>query len=285
MIIHEHSRYPVVEIVRSVSANTVIPVVDKVLSIFGRPDVIKTDNGSPLNSVAFQRYAENSGFKHRRITPLWPRANAQAEAFNKPTMKAVRTAIVEWKNWQQELHRFLRQYKASPHPSTKYSPYRLMFGREPRTTLPQQKDGHVKTQTEVKAAQKYARAKSRMKHYADQRNRAATKDIKVGDTVLLRRDTKRDKTTAPFHVHQSVRSDQQKRKHGHVPSRREKGKKKFDVVSEDYNERQHQESYNDDDDDDFTVHPNDRVEPVRDELAQRPRRNIRRTRRFRDYVT
>ena len=92
VIIDEHSRYPVVEIVRSVSAHTVIPVVDKVLSIFGRPDVIKTDNGSPFNSVAFQRYAENSGFKHRRMTPLWPRANAQAEAFNKPMMKAVRTA-------------------------------------------------------------------------------------------------------------------------------------------------------------------------------------------------
>ena len=200
MIIDEHSRYPVVEIVRSVSAHTVIPVVDKVLSIFGRrPDVIKTDNGSPFNSVAFQRYAENSGFKHRRITPLWPRANAQAEAFNKPMMKAVRTAVVERKNWQQELHRFLRQYRASPHPSTKYSPYRLMFGREPRTTLPQQKDGHVKTQTEVKAAENDAHAKSRMKHYADQRNRAATSDIKVGDTVLLRRDTKRDKSTAPFY--------------------------------------------------------------------------------------
>ena len=48
VIIDEHSRYPVVEIVPSVSANTVIPIVDKVLSTFGRPDVIKTDNGGPF---------------------------------------------------------------------------------------------------------------------------------------------------------------------------------------------------------------------------------------------
>ena len=97
VIIDEHSRYPVVEIVHSVSANTVIPIVDKGLSTIGRPDVIKTDNGSPFNSTAFEKYAENSGFKHRRITPMWPRANAQAEAFNKPMMKAIRTAIVEKK--------------------------------------------------------------------------------------------------------------------------------------------------------------------------------------------
>ena len=198
VIIDEHSRYPVVEIVPSVSANTVIPIVDKVLSTFGRPDVIKTDNGSPFNSTAFEKYAENSGFKHRRITPLWPRANAQAEAFNKPIMKAIRTAIVETKSWKQELHKFLRQYRATPHPSTKYSPYRLLFGREPRTKLPQKSDVKSKKHVEVRAAKNDA--KSMMKQYADQRNRAVTTNIKIGDTVLLRKDNKCEKSSTPFHT-------------------------------------------------------------------------------------
>ena len=200
VIIDEHSRYPVVEIVHSVSANTVIPIVDKVLSTFGRPDVIKTDNGSPFNSTAFEKYAENSGFKHRRITPLWPRANAQAEAFNKPMMKAIRTAIVEKKSWKQELHKFLRQYRATPHPSTKYSPYRLLFGREPRTKLPQKSDVKSKKHVEVRAAKNDAHAKSMMKQYADQRNRAVTTNIKIGDTVLLRQDNKCEKSSTPFHT-------------------------------------------------------------------------------------
>lgn len=87
VIIDEYSRYPVVEILRSVSANATIPVLDNVTSMFGIPKVVKTDNGSPFNSKQFAQYAEYIGFEHRKITPHWPRANAQAEAFNKPLMK------------------------------------------------------------------------------------------------------------------------------------------------------------------------------------------------------
>ena len=41
VIIDEYSRYPVVEIVKSTSAST---VNDKVMSMFGIPDVLKLDN-------------------------------------------------------------------------------------------------------------------------------------------------------------------------------------------------------------------------------------------------
>ena len=107
VVIDEYSRYPLVEIVRSTSASTAIPVLDKILSEWGGVKQIKTDNGSPFNSHAFAEFAKYSGFRHRKITPRWPRANAQAEAFNKPFMKAVRTAVIERKHWKQELYKFL----------------------------------------------------------------------------------------------------------------------------------------------------------------------------------
>ena len=53
VLVDEYSRFPIVEIIRSVSANTVIPVLDKHLATFGYPDVIKSDNGAPFNSDAF----------------------------------------------------------------------------------------------------------------------------------------------------------------------------------------------------------------------------------------
>ena len=71
-----------VELVRSTSANTVIPVLDKVLSTFSTPDILKSDNGAPFNSGQFHAYAENMGFKHRKVTPYWPRANVLAH--NRP---------------------------------------------------------------------------------------------------------------------------------------------------------------------------------------------------------
>ena len=68
VLVDEYSRFPIVEIIRSVSANTVIPVLDKHLATFGYPDVIKSDNGAPFNSDAFASFAKHSGFRHRRVT-------------------------------------------------------------------------------------------------------------------------------------------------------------------------------------------------------------------------
>ena len=62
VIVDEYSRYPVVEIVKSVSANTVIPVLDKVIATFGLPKVMKSDNGSPFNSHQFKGLCEKFRF-------------------------------------------------------------------------------------------------------------------------------------------------------------------------------------------------------------------------------
>ena len=40
VLVDEYSRYLIVQIIRSVSANTVIPVLDKILTMFGIPEVI-----------------------------------------------------------------------------------------------------------------------------------------------------------------------------------------------------------------------------------------------------
>ena len=125
VLVDEYSRFPIVEIIRSVSANTVIPVLDKHLATFGYPDVINSDDGAPFNSDAFASFAKHSGFRHKRVTECWPRGNAQAEGFNKPLMKAIRSAVVEQRNWKHEMYQFLLQYRATPRTSTKFSPHRL----------------------------------------------------------------------------------------------------------------------------------------------------------------
>ncbi|XP_060580376.1 uncharacterized protein K02A2.6-like [Ruditapes philippinarum] len=101
VITDEYSRYPIVEIVPSVSSNKVIPVIDKVLSEMGVPRTIKTDNGSQFNSDAFRKFVRYCGFNHRKITPRWPRANSQAESFNKPLMKSVKTSYLEAKKLEK----------------------------------------------------------------------------------------------------------------------------------------------------------------------------------------
>lgn len=63
MITDEFSRYPVVEVTSSTSANATIPVLDKVISAFG---IVRQ---RPFNSAAFEEFAKNIGSHHRRITP------------------------------------------------------------------------------------------------------------------------------------------------------------------------------------------------------------------------
>lgn len=199
VITDEYSRYPIVEIIRSVSANTVIPVLDKVLSEFSYPQTIKTDNGSPFQSYQFEQYAKHSGFRHRKITPRWPRANSQAESFNKPLMKVIRAAHVSKSNWKQEMYQFLRQYRSTPHAATGFTPYRLMFQREPKTKIPQINEPTTEKKIEEMVKQNDDKAKSEAKNYADNRNNAKESDIQIGDTVLVKKDLKENKVAAKFH--------------------------------------------------------------------------------------
>ena len=113
-------------------------------------------------------------------------------------MKAVRAATVEGKCWKQELHKFLRQYRATPHPSTGFSSYHLMFGRASQTRLPQVAPPTKEAETEHEARRNDNRAKTNMKRYADARKHATPCDHKVGDTMLVKNEKRRNKL-APFY--------------------------------------------------------------------------------------
>ncbi|KAK3720930.1 hypothetical protein QZH41_014537, partial [Actinostola sp. cb2023] len=111
VVLDEYSRFPEVEIVTSTSARAVIPKLDAIFSRQGIPDVLKSDNGPPFNGHEFSNFAEYLGFHHRKITPVWPKANGEAERFMRSLKKCVTTAHMEHKNWKQELFKFLRQYQ------------------------------------------------------------------------------------------------------------------------------------------------------------------------------
>ena len=96
LVTDDYSRYPLVEIVKSTSATAVLPRLDKVFSEFGTPDVVKSDNGPPFNSKEFALFAQDLGFKHRKITPRWPGANGEVERFVR-TVKRVTGNSIVWK--------------------------------------------------------------------------------------------------------------------------------------------------------------------------------------------
>ena len=96
VVIDDYSRFPEVEIVRSTSAKAVLPKLDRVFAAYGVPQVVKSDNGPPFNGHEFAQFADYLGFKHRRVTPLWPEAYGEVELFMKTFGKVLRTTS----NWK-----------------------------------------------------------------------------------------------------------------------------------------------------------------------------------------
>ncbi|KXJ19534.1 Uncharacterized protein K02A2.6 [Exaiptasia diaphana] len=70
VITDDYSRYPVVEVMKSTSAATVIPVIDKTFATFGITEIVRSDNGPPFSGKEFKEFAQTLGFIHRKVTPL-----------------------------------------------------------------------------------------------------------------------------------------------------------------------------------------------------------------------
>ncbi|XP_048765085.2 uncharacterized protein LOC125672921 [Ostrea edulis] len=193
VVIDEYSRYPVVEILKSISAKSVMTRFDKIFAEFGIPCTLKSDNGPQFNGSEFKQFAEYLGFKHRKITPLWPMANAESERFMRTIEKTIRASNVESKNWKQEIHTFLRNYRATPHCTTKLSPFEILFGRTLKTKLDveiltERKGEEIETKTDIRKNDE--KAKMQMKQYADSKSEAKFERKQSRDRRLCTRKIK-----------------------------------------------------------------------------------------------
>ena len=110
--------------------------LDKIFAEFGMPVSLKTDNGPPFNSHEFKTYASITGFRHRRITHLWPQANGETERFMRTVKKSIKAALNKGRSWKQKLFKFLLDYQTTPHCTTGTPPATILFGRTIKNRLP-----------------------------------------------------------------------------------------------------------------------------------------------------
>ncbi|XP_022807438.1 uncharacterized protein K02A2.6-like [Stylophora pistillata] len=192
----DYSRYPIVEVIPSVSATAVIPRLHKVFAEFGVPAKVRTDNGPPFNGREFQSFAKNMGFDHRKITPKWPRANGEAERFMRTVKKTVEAANIEQRPWKEELHEMLRNYRATPHSSTGKPPATVLFNRPMRVKIP---DIPSSKEDPASIRHRDMLAKEKMKSYADRKAYVKPSNLMTGDKVLVRRDPSGINSRTPYH--------------------------------------------------------------------------------------
>ena len=126
-----------VEIIKSTTSITIINRLRQIFAMHGFVDEIVTDNASYFVSSEFKAFLHENGIKHSRISPYWSRNNGIVENFNKSIRKALRTALVQNKNWRTEKYMFLLHFMATEHTTTGKSPAQLLYNRQIKTKLPQ----------------------------------------------------------------------------------------------------------------------------------------------------
>ena len=193
VVMDDYSRYPEVKILKSTTAETIIPKLDEIFSTHGIPETLKSDNGPAYNSHKMKIFAQTLGFKHKRITPYLPRANGEIERFMRTLKKMMRTAIIDRKDWKQHLNSILRNYRAKPHSSTKRSPADLLFRQRIKTKLPTITSKKKERDHDMAVKEIDRNSKKIMKTNADKINHAKEIDIKVGDTVLAKHQLRQNK--------------------------------------------------------------------------------------------
>jgi transposase InsO family protein len=170
---------------------------------FGFPNKILHDQGGEFENDLFYHLEQLSGVKRKHTTSYHPQCNGKAERLNRTILGMLRTLPESGKSkWKDHLQKMVHAYNATTSRSTGYSPFFLMFGREPRLPIdlmfadvgvgPSRKSwrGYVREwQAGMKEARKVAadvslKVAERNKVHYDKRAVAGVLD--VGDRVLVR---------------------------------------------------------------------------------------------------
>ena len=171
---------------------------------YGVPQTIHSDQGKNFESSIIKELCAVMGMKKSRTTPYHPMGNGLTERFNRTLISMLSTLTEEKKvNWKDHISSLVHAYNSTRHSSTGYSPYFLMFGREPRLSVDvclglKGLDSNIVTETEyIKqlqdqlayayklASHSQSKSSSTQKRNYDSKVRGTC--LKVGDRVLVKK--------------------------------------------------------------------------------------------------
>ena len=213
LVITDHfSRYAQAFPTRNQTAKTTARVLfENFIVHYGFPARIHSDQGANFESTLIQELCDLAGVAKSHTTPYHAMGNGMVERFNQTLLRMLSTLNDDQKSdWKSHVASLVHAYNVTLHPSTGFSPYFLLFGREPRLVVDVL---FGVNQVTLKAADKteYARklrerlvsayrrarecaektAETNKKYYDQKKARAAT--VKEGDLVLVRNVTVRGK--------------------------------------------------------------------------------------------
>ena len=171
---------------------------------YGFPEKFHSDQGQTFVGKVMKNLCKLAGISRSNTTPYHPMGNGLSEHFNRTLLSMIGTLTKEKKKaWPKYLADLVLAYNSSTHESTGYSPYFMMFGRQPRLpidvamgiTLDDDEDDFVKSQQEIFrtayniASRKIREAGSKQKKYYDKGRSKKASDILTPGTQVLVKQT------------------------------------------------------------------------------------------------
>ena len=106
-----------------------------IVTRFGVPHTLISDNGLQFDSKAFRKYCFDLGIKNRYSTPVYPQGNGQAEAVNKVIVNGLKKRLDDAKGkWVEKLPHILWTYQTTHRRSTGETPFSMTYGA--KTVIP-----------------------------------------------------------------------------------------------------------------------------------------------------
>ncbi len=127
------TRYPEAVALRNISAKSVAEALFSMISRVGIPKEILTDQGTAFMSRTIRELYELLGIKSIRTSVYHPQTDGLVERFNRTLKTMIRKFVHEnAKNWDKWLEPLLFAVREVPQASTGFSPFELLYGRQPR---------------------------------------------------------------------------------------------------------------------------------------------------------
>ena len=145
---------------------------------FSPPQQLHTDQGKEFESELVAEVCKLLGIAKTHTTPYHPQGDGLVERFNRTLLSMLSTATGRHPfNWEKQLRPLCMAYNTSVHPTTGYSPFFLMFGRQahmpidlmygPPTLSMDISTHHFAGDLRIRLEEAYQRVRKQMGHMLD----------------------------------------------------------------------------------------------------------------------
>lgn len=117
---------------RTITQDDAIKFVrDHIVTRFGIPVTLVSDNGTQFVGRKFTKYLSDLGIKHKKASVCHPQTNGQVEVTNRIIVRGLEKRLQGLKKkWPEELSSVLWSYRTTAKTSTQETPFKLSYGTE-----------------------------------------------------------------------------------------------------------------------------------------------------------